>query len=169
MATSGSMAQAIDAIGEDILVKEFTTEHALKHLLMLEKKVVGQMIAADTIKKELTIETSPISAAQLGGVSDLIASGEISGRIAKDLFEILWTEGGEPAEIVVARGIKQVSGLDPIETALDEIIAANPAQVERAKAKPKLAGWFVGKMLKAPGGKANPVAVNELVAKKLGL
>ncbi len=99
---------------------------------------------------------------------DLIGSGAISGKIAKDLFEILWTEGGDPAEIVESRGMKQVTDLGAIEKAVDEIIAANPAQVEKARANPKLAGWFVGQVLKATGGKANPAAVNELVARKLG-
>ena len=122
------------------------------------------------LKKEgLEIGASPVSAAQLGGVLDLIASGEISGKMAKDLFEIVWTEGGDPAEIAAARGMKQVTDLGAIEAAVDEIIAANPAQVEKAKANPKLAGWFTGQVLKASGGKANPAAVNELVAKKLGL
>jgi len=119
-------------------------------------------------KEGLTVETSPVTAAQLGGVIDLIAKGEISGKIAKDLFEILWTEGGEPAAIVEARGMKQVTDLGAIEKAVDEIIAANPAQVEKARANPKLAGWFVGQVLKATGGKANPAAVQELVGKKLG-
>lgn len=119
-------------------------------------------------KEGLTVETSPVSAAQLGGVIDLIGSGAISGKIAKDLFEILWTEGGDPAAIVEERGMKQVTDLGAIEKAVDEIIAANPAQVEKAKANPKLAGWFVGQVLKATGGKANPAAVQELVAKKLG-
>ena len=122
------------------------------------------------LKKEgLEIGASPVSAAQLGGVLDLIASGEISGKMAKDLFEIVWTEGGDPAEIAATRGMKQVTDLGAIEAAVDEIIAANPAQVEKAKANPKLAGWFTGQVLKATGGKANPAAVNELVAKKLGL
>ena len=118
-------------------------------------------------KEGLGVETSPISAAQLGGVIDLIAKGDISGKIAKDLFEILWTEGGDPAEIVETRGMKQVTDMGAIEAAVDEIIAANPAQVEKAKANPKLAGWFVGQVLKATGGKANPAAVNKLVAEKL--
>ncbi|SNT74427.1 Asp-tRNA(Asn)/Glu-tRNA(Gln) amidotransferase subunit GatB [Paracoccus seriniphilus] len=119
-------------------------------------------------KEGLTIQTSPITAAQLGGIVDLIAKGDISGKIAKDLFEILWTEGGDPAKIVEERGMKQVTDLGAIEKAVDEIIAANPAQVEKAKQNPKLAGWFVGQVLKATGGKANPAAVNEMVAKKLG-
>ena len=120
-------------------------------------------------KQGLAIGDSPVSAGQLGGVLDLIGSGEISGKMAKDLFEIVWTEGGDPAEIAAARGMKQMTDTGAIEAAVDEIIAANPAQVEKARANPKLAGWFTGQVLKATGGKANPAAVNELVAKKLGL
>ncbi|PTW47164.1 MULTISPECIES: Asp-tRNA(Asn)/Glu-tRNA(Gln) amidotransferase subunit GatB [Rhodovulum] len=119
-------------------------------------------------KDDRDITDSPVSPAQLGGILDLIAAGDISGKIAKDLFEIVYTEGGDPAEIVAARGMKQVTDLGAIEKAVDEIIAANPAQVEKAKANPKLAGWFVGQVLKATGGKANPQAVNEIVARKLG-
>jgi aspartyl-tRNA(Asn)/glutamyl-tRNA(Gln) amidotransferase subunit B len=120
-------------------------------------------------KEGHVIAESPVNAAQLGGVLDLIASGEISGKMAKDLFEILWTEGGNPAEVAAARGMKQVTDTGAIEAAVDEIIAANPAQVEKAKANPKLAGWFTGQVLKATGGKANPAVVGELVARKLGL
>jgi aspartyl-tRNA(Asn)/glutamyl-tRNA(Gln) amidotransferase subunit B len=120
-------------------------------------------------KEGLDIATSPVSAAQLGGLLDLLGSDVISGKIAKDLFEILWTEGGDPAEIVEARGMKQVTDTGAIEAAVDQVIAENPAQVEKAKANPKLAGWFVGQVMKATGGKANPAAVNALVAQKLGL
>ncbi|TCP62414.1 aspartyl/glutamyl-tRNA(Asn/Gln) amidotransferase subunit B [Rhodovulum bhavnagarense] len=119
-------------------------------------------------KEEHDITASPVSPAQLGAIIDLIAAGEISGKIAKDLFEIVYTEGGDPAEIVEARGMKQVTDTGAIEAAVDEIIAANPAQVEKAKQNPKLAGWFVGQVMKATGGKANPQAVNEIVARKLG-
>ena len=120
-------------------------------------------------KEGLTIATSPMSTSQLGGVIDLIASGEISGKMAKDLFELLWTKGGVPADVAAANGMKQVTDTGAIEAAVDAIIAANPDQVEKAKANPKLAGWFVGQVIKASGGKANPAAVNDLVAKKLGL
>ncbi len=119
-------------------------------------------------KEDHDITDSPVSPAQLGGIIDLIASDAISGKIAKDLFEIVYTEGGDPAKIVEDRGMKQVTDTGAIEAALDEIIAANPAQVEKAKVNPKLAGWFVGQVMKATGGKANPKAVNELVSKKLG-
>jgi aspartyl-tRNA(Asn)/glutamyl-tRNA(Gln) amidotransferase subunit B len=120
-------------------------------------------------KEEHSIAESPVSPAQLGKIITLIKSGDISGKIAKDLFEIVYTEGGDPAEIVEARGMKQVTDTGAIEAAVDEIIAANPAQVEKAKQNPKLAGWFVGQVMKATGGKANPKAVNEIVSAKLGL
>ncbi len=119
-------------------------------------------------KEEHDITQSPVSPDQLGGIIDLIAKGDISGKIAKDVFEIVYTEGGDPAEIVEARGMKQVTDTGAIEAAVDEIIAANPAQVEKAKQNPKLAGWFVGQVMKATGGKANPKAVNEIVSAKLG-
>ena len=120
-------------------------------------------------KEDLTLETSPVSAAQLGGIIDQITSGAISGKIAKNLFEIVWTKGGDPAEIVEARGMKQVTDTGAIAATVGEIIAANPAQVEKAKGNPKLAGWFVGQLMKATGGKANPQAVQEIVREKLGL
>ncbi|MDD9707600.1 MAG: Asp-tRNA(Asn)/Glu-tRNA(Gln) amidotransferase subunit GatB [Paracoccaceae bacterium] len=120
-------------------------------------------------KDSLDISGSPVSPAQLGGIIDLIASGAISGKIAKDLFEIVYTEGGDPAQIVDARGMKQVTDTGAIEAAVDQIIAENPAQVEKAKQNPKLAGWFVGQVMKATGGKANPATVNQLVMDKLGL
>ena len=120
-------------------------------------------------KEGKDIGESPVSATQLGGLVDLIAAGTISGKIAKDLFEILWSEGGDPAEIVEARGMKQVTDTGAIEQAVDEIIAANPDKVEQAKAKPSMLGWFVGQVMKSTGGKANPAAVNEMLKKKLGL
>jgi aspartyl-tRNA(Asn)/glutamyl-tRNA(Gln) amidotransferase subunit B len=120
-------------------------------------------------KEGKTIETSPVSAAQLGSVLDLIAEGTISGRIAKDLFEIIWSEGGDPRAIVEAHGMKQVTDLGAIEKVVDEIIAANPDKVAQARANEKLIGWFVGQAMKASGGKANPQAVNELLKRKLGV
>ena len=122
------------------------------------------------LKKEgHDITESPVSPAQLGGIVDLISSDAISGKIAKDLFEIVYTEGGDPAKIVEERAMKQVTDTGAIETAVDQIIADNPSQVEKAQSNPKLAGWFVGQVMKATGGKANPKAVNEIVQQKLGL
>jgi aspartyl-tRNA(Asn)/glutamyl-tRNA(Gln) amidotransferase subunit B len=115
------------------------------------------------------IASSPVSAEQLGAMLDLIADGTISGKIAKELFEIVWSEGGDPRAIVEARGMKQVTDLGAIETVIDDIIARNPDKVADAKANPKAIGWFVGQVMKASGGKANPQAVNALLSRKLGL
>jgi aspartyl-tRNA(Asn)/glutamyl-tRNA(Gln) amidotransferase subunit B len=115
------------------------------------------------------IEETPVSPDQLGGILDLIKEGTISGKIAKDLFEIVWNEGGDPRALVESRGMKQVTDTGAIEKAVDEVIAANPDKVEQAKAKPTMAGWFVGQVMKATGGKANPQAVNDLVKAKLGI
>jgi aspartyl-tRNA(Asn)/glutamyl-tRNA(Gln) amidotransferase subunit B len=120
-------------------------------------------------KEGKEIADTPISAAQIGGIVDLIGSGAISGKIAKDLFEIVWTEGGDPAAIVEKRGMKQVTDTGAIEKAVDEIIAANPDKVEQAKLKPSMLGWFVGQVMKASGGKAAPGAVNALLKAKLGI
>jgi aspartyl-tRNA(Asn)/glutamyl-tRNA(Gln) amidotransferase subunit B len=116
-----------------------------------------------------SIEDAPVSPDQLGAVIDLIKEGTISGKIAKDLFEIVWNEGGDPRELVESRGMKQVTDTGAIEKAVDEVIAANPDKVEQARAKPSMAGWFVGQVMKATGGKANPQAVNGLVKAKLGI
>jgi aspartyl-tRNA(Asn)/glutamyl-tRNA(Gln) amidotransferase subunit B len=120
-------------------------------------------------KEGKTIETTPVSAAQIGGIVDLITAGTISGKIAKDLFEIVWTEGGNPAEIVESRGLVQVTDMGAIEKAVDEIIAANPDKVEAVKAKASMLGWFVGQVMKSTGGKANPQSVNDLLKRKLGV
>jgi aspartyl-tRNA(Asn)/glutamyl-tRNA(Gln) amidotransferase subunit B len=120
-------------------------------------------------KEGKDVSASPVSAAQLGSLVDLIGEGVISGKIAKDLFEIVWTEGGDPREIVETRGMKQVTDTGAIEKAVDEIIAANPDKVEQVKAKPTMLGWFVGQAMKASGGKANPQALNEILKKKLGI
>ncbi len=115
------------------------------------------------------IGQSPISAANLGKLIDLIASSVISGRIAKDVFAEMFEAGGDPETIVEEKGLKQVSDTGEIEKIVDDIIAANPAQVEQVKEKPKTFGWFVGQAMKATGGKANPAVVNEILKKKLGI
>jgi aspartyl-tRNA(Asn)/glutamyl-tRNA(Gln) amidotransferase subunit B len=115
------------------------------------------------------VAASPLSAAQLGSILDLIASGAISGKIAKDVFEIVWEEGGDPADIVEMRGLRQVTDTGAIEQIVDAVIAANPDKVADARAKPAALGWFVGQVMKASGGKANPQAVNALLKAKLGL
>jgi len=116
-----------------------------------------------------SIASSPVSADQLGAMLDMLADGTISGKIAKDLFEVLWKEGGDPRVIVEQRGMKQVTDLGAIEKVVDDIIARNPDKVADAKTNPKAIGWFVGQVMKSSGGKASPQAVNDLLKKKLGL
>jgi aspartyl-tRNA(Asn)/glutamyl-tRNA(Gln) amidotransferase subunit B len=120
-------------------------------------------------KEGRDISASPVSAVQLGTIVDLIGEGTISGKIAKDLFEIVWQEGGDPRSLVEARGMKQVTDIGAIEKVVDDIIAANPDKVAQAKAKPAMIGWFVGQVMKSSGGKANPQSVNDLLKSKLGI
>jgi aspartyl-tRNA(Asn)/glutamyl-tRNA(Gln) amidotransferase subunit B len=120
-------------------------------------------------KEGRDIAASPVSAEQLADIVELIGEGTISGKIAKDLFEIVWTEGGDPRELVDTRGMKQVTDLGAIEKVVDEIVAANPDKVAQAKAKPQMVGWFVGQVMKSSGGKANPQAVNDILKSKLGI
>jgi aspartyl-tRNA(Asn)/glutamyl-tRNA(Gln) amidotransferase subunit B len=120
-------------------------------------------------KEGKDISASPVSEDQLGAILDLMADGTISGKIAKDVFEIVWNEGGEPRAIVEARGLKQVTDLSALEKLVDDIIAKNPDKVGDAKTNPKAIGWFVGQVMKASGGKANPQAVNDLLKKRIGI
>ena len=122
-------------------------------------------------KADKDIADSPISARQLGGLIDLITDKTISGKIAKDVFALMFDgeEKGDPAEIVERRGLKQVTDTGAIEKIVDEIIAANPDQVAQVKEKPKTMGWFVGQVMKASQGKANPQAVNAILKNKLGV
>jgi aspartyl-tRNA(Asn)/glutamyl-tRNA(Gln) amidotransferase subunit B len=115
------------------------------------------------------VAESPVSAAQLGGLIELISNNTISGKQAKDLFEIIWNEGGNPADIVEARGMKQVTDTGAIEKACDAIIAANPDKVAAVQAKPTMLGWFVGQVMKETGGKAAPAVVNDILKAKLGI
>ncbi len=115
------------------------------------------------------ISAAPVAAAQLGAILDLIAENIISGKIAKDVFEIVWNEGGDPRAIVEQRGLNQVTDLSAIEKLVDDIVAKNTDKVADAKTNPKAIGWFVGQVMKASGGKANPQAVNDLLKKRIGI
>lgn len=120
-------------------------------------------------KEGRDITGSPVTSEQLAAIIDLIGEGTISGKIAKDLFEIVWQEGGDPRALVESRGMKQVTDLSAIEKVVDDIIAANPDKAAQVKDKPQSLGWFVGQVMKSSGGKANPQAVNELLKSKLGI
>jgi aspartyl-tRNA(Asn)/glutamyl-tRNA(Gln) amidotransferase subunit B len=131
--------------------------------------VMGDISAyANSVGK--SVHETAITPAQIAGIVDLVAAGTISSKGAKDVLAILIEEqGGDPAEIVEKRGLKQVTDTGAIERVVDEIIAANPDKVEQVKAKPTMLGWFVGQAMKASGGKANPQALNEILKQKLGL
>jgi aspartyl-tRNA(Asn)/glutamyl-tRNA(Gln) amidotransferase subunit B len=165
---------ALSAYDADVLTAERETADFFEAVA----KGRDAKVAANWVINELAgrlnkdgkdLSSSPVTAMQLGVILDLIAENVISGKIAKDLFEIVWSEGGDPRAIVEARGMKQVTDIGAIETIIDAIIAGNPDKVAQAKARPQLVGWFVGQAMKASGGKANPQAVNEFLKKKIGL
>jgi aspartyl-tRNA(Asn)/glutamyl-tRNA(Gln) amidotransferase subunit B len=120
-------------------------------------------------KAGLSLAEGPISASANSAIVQMVGANVISGKIAKDLCDIVWSEGGDPRAIVEARGLKQVTDTAAIEKAVDAVIAANPDKVEEVKAKPKLSAWFVGQVMKQTGGKANPQAVNAILKTRLGL
>ena len=138
-------------------------------------KAVANMLNADVAafanSQGLAVWETHLQPRQIAGIVDLVAAGTISSKGAKDLLQIIIAEEpeGDPAEIVERRGLKQVTDLGAIEKIVDEIIAANPEQVEKVKAKPTMIGWFVGQAMKASGGKANPQALNDLMKQKLGI
>jgi aspartyl-tRNA(Asn)/glutamyl-tRNA(Gln) amidotransferase subunit B len=120
-------------------------------------------------KAGLDLGSGPISAIRASALVRLVAANVISSKIAKDLTDILWREDGDPNEIVEKRGLRQVTDTAAIEAAVDAVHAANPDKVAEAKAKPKAASWFVGQVMRATGGKANPQLVNEILKRRLGL
>ncbi|MBY0612302.1 MAG: Asp-tRNA(Asn)/Glu-tRNA(Gln) amidotransferase subunit GatB [Beijerinckiaceae bacterium] len=133
-------------------------------------------------KEGILISASPVSADLLGVVIDRIADGTISGKMAKDLFDIIWRTNADPEAktgrlntredidvLIEATGMKQVTDTGEIEKLVDDIIAANPDKAEQARSKPGMLGWFVGQVMKSSGGKANPAAVSDLLKAKIGL
>jgi aspartyl-tRNA(Asn)/glutamyl-tRNA(Gln) amidotransferase subunit B len=118
-------------------------------------------------KEGLTITAGPLTPQANAAILQMVAQEVISGKVAKDVLTIIWTEGGDPRDIVERRGLKQVSDVGALETLVDEIVANNPDKVADAKANPKAIGWFVGQVMKASGGKANPQTVNALLKKRL--
>ena len=130
---------------------------------------VSQELFGYLNREDLELADSPVSAAQLGDLVDLISNDTISGKIAKDVFARMIDGEGNPGDIVEKHGLKQVTDTGAIEAIVDQIIADNPEQAASVKEKPKAMGWFVGQVMKASGGKANPGAVNQILKQKLGL
>jgi aspartyl-tRNA(Asn)/glutamyl-tRNA(Gln) amidotransferase subunit B len=115
------------------------------------------------------IAASPLPSSDIAQLVELIENGTISSKIAKEVFEHMWAGEGRPSEIVEKRGLVQINDTGAIEKAIDDLIAANPDKAEAVKEKPQALGWFVGQVMKATGGKANPATLNELLRKKLGV
>ena len=138
-----------------------------------DAKLVANWITNDLLarlaKDDLDIEASPIPAADVAGLVKLIEEGVISSKIARQVFDHMWAGEGAPAAIVEKHGLVQVTDTGAIEKAVDEIVAANPDKAAAVKDKPQALGWFVGQVMKATGGKANPAAVNEILKAKLGV
>jgi aspartyl-tRNA(Asn)/glutamyl-tRNA(Gln) amidotransferase subunit B len=162
----------------DVLTAERETAAYFETVARRHGEAGDAKLAANWVINELTgrlnkegkdISASPVSEAQLGTILDLMADGTISGKIAKDVFEIVWGEGGDPRTIVEQRGLKQVTNLSAIEKIVDDIVSKNPDKVADAKTNPKAIGWFVGQVMRASGGKANPQAVNDLLKKRIGV
>ena len=130
---------------------------------------VSQELFGYLNREDLELADSPVSAAQLGELVDLISNDTISGKIAKDVFARMIDGEGNPGDVVEKHGLKQVTDTGAIEAIVDQIIAENPEQAAAVKEKPKSMGWVVGQVMKASGGKANPQAVNEILKQKLGL
>lgn len=129
--------------------------------------ITGELFGALN-KAEKNIDESPVSAQQLADLILLIEEGLISGKIAKQVFDVMWTKGGDPREIVETQGLAQVSDTSALEGIIDGLIAQAPENVEAYKAgKVKIMGWFVGQVMKQTGGKANPSIVNEILKTKL--
>jgi aspartyl-tRNA(Asn)/glutamyl-tRNA(Gln) amidotransferase subunit B len=130
--------------------------------------VTGEFFGAMN-KAGVDLDDAPVNAAMLGELLDLMADNTISGRIAKDVFEEMWETGKKAGTIVEEKGLKQITDTGEIEGIVDKVIADNPEQVQQVKdGNQKVMGWFVGQVMKATGGKANPKMVNELLRKKLG-
>jgi len=120
-------------------------------------------------KAGLSISTGPVPAASNAAIVEMVQANTISGKIAKDLLDIVWSEKEDPRKIVEERGLRQITDTSAIEKAVDAVIAANPDKVEEVKAKPKLAGWFAGQVQKHFAGKANPSVVNAVLKARLNL
>jgi aspartyl-tRNA(Asn)/glutamyl-tRNA(Gln) amidotransferase subunit B len=168
------MAKGLSAYDASVLVAERELADFYEELA----KGVDAKAAANWLNNEilgrlnrdgLSIAQVPVSAAANNAIIRMIADNTISGKIAKDLLDIIWTEGGDPRQVVEARGMKQVTDTGAIDAAIEAVIAANPDKVEEVKAKPKLAAWFVGQVMKQTGGKANPAAVNAALKTRLNL
>ena len=129
--------------------------------------IMGEL-SAELNNENLTIKESKVSSDKLGQLISRIEDGTISGKIAKDIFEKMWSSGKEVDEIIQSEGLKQVTDDKEIESMIDEVIQGNPEQLEQYRSgKDRLFGFFVGQVMKASQGKANPKQVNDILKSKL--
>jgi aspartyl-tRNA(Asn)/glutamyl-tRNA(Gln) amidotransferase subunit B len=154
-----------------LIAERATAEYFEKVAAGRDAKAAAHWIIGDLFgalnKKGLGIEASPVAPERLGALIDLIVDGTISGRIAKDVFAEMIDTGADAAAIVEAKGLRQLSDAGAIAAAVDAVLAAHPAQVAQYRSSPKVLGFFVGQVMKATGGKANPALVNQLLRQKL--
>ena len=138
------------------------------HAKLAANWVMGELSSALN-RENLEIDAARIDPQRLGGLLERVIDGTISGKLAKDVFEAMWTEGRDADAVIEAKGLRQITDAGAIAKAIDEVIAANPKQLADYRAgKDKLFGFFVGQVMKATGGKANPAQLNDLLKAKLG-
>ena len=165
----GLTAYDADVLCEDGKVADFFEKAASGH----DGKKVANWILGDLFANlnadKLTLEQSPVKPQMIGQLVDLISNATISGKIAKDVFALMWKTGEMPSKIVEEKGLKQVTDTGAIEKVVDEVLSLYPDNLKAYQAgKTNLFGWFVGQVMKASKGAANPTLVNELLKKKLG-
>jgi aspartyl-tRNA(Asn)/glutamyl-tRNA(Gln) amidotransferase subunit B len=168
------MSQGLSAYDASVLVAERELADFYEELATgVDAKAAANWLNNEVLgrlnRDGLSITEVPVSAAANNAIIQMVTDKTISGKIAKDLLDIVWKEGGDPRQVVESRGMKQVTDTGAIDAAIEAVIAANPDKVEEVKAKPKLAAWFVGQVMKQTGGKANPAAVNAALKTRLNL
>jgi aspartyl-tRNA(Asn)/glutamyl-tRNA(Gln) amidotransferase subunit B len=171
------MALGLSAYDSSVLVAERETADYFDQMLHAgaEPKAAANWLINEYFgrlnRAGLTVATGPVTAKANAEIVVMMSEHQISSKIAKDVLDIEWNEstGAPRSKIVDARGMKQVSDESAIEAAVDQVIAANPEKAQEAKAKPKMASWFVGQVMKATQGKANPQTVTAILKRRLGL
>jgi aspartyl-tRNA(Asn)/glutamyl-tRNA(Gln) amidotransferase subunit B len=156
-------------LGADFALAEFFETAAKGRDAKLTANWTCNELVGHLAKEGMEIEASPISPGDLAGLVELIETGVVSSKIARDVFERMWAGEGAPADIVQAHGLVQVNDTGAIEAIVDQLVSANPDKAAAVKSKPQAIGWFVGQVMKETGGKANPAAVNDILKAKLGL
>jgi aspartyl-tRNA(Asn)/glutamyl-tRNA(Gln) amidotransferase subunit B len=155
-------------LGADFALAEFFETAAKGRDAKLTANWTCNELVGHLAKEGMEIEASPISPGDLAGLVELIETGVVSSKIARDVFERMWAGEGAPADIVQAHGLVQVNDTGAIEAIVDQLVSANPDKAAAVKSKPQAIGWFVGQVMKETGGKANPASVNAILKAKLG-